>query len=322
MRVTRGRHDNAFMELRHATVLFADLRSFSTLLACSAPATVFAALNRWFVRMSEVAAANGGTIDSFIGDAIMVLFDEARHGVACAVDMQLAMEDINRAQREAGLPDLYMGIGVNSGEVIAGVLGSSLHSARTVIGEEVNLAARIEAFCLRGQILISEATRAKCQGFVETGQRMDVHIKGRSSSVVLHEVHGIPSAEKRVPRLERRRSPRVPVRIPFSYQLLGNDMVSPVRAPGTILDIGYRSMLVELERELGLFHELKLEVDLPFSGHRTDDLYGRIVNAQPGGRRYGIEFTALGTETGRQIQALVQFLIQGAGAGAEHRFPL
>jgi adenylate cyclase len=302
------------MELRHATILFGDLRGFSAILGSSPPATVFEVLNRWFVRMSEVAAAHGGTIDSFIGDAIMVVFDQPRRGVACAVDMQLAMDDINRAQREADLPEMYMGIGISSGEVIAGVLGSKLHSARTVIGEEVNLAARIEAFCLRGQILVSEATAQACNGFAETGEPMEVYIKGRKGGVVLREVHALPSLGKRVPRRGRRRSPRVPVRIPFSYQLLANDLVSQVRSPGTIRDLGYGGVLVELERELGLLEELKLEVQLPFTGYLAGDLYGRVVNAQPydGRYRFGIEFTSLGTETSRNIQMLVQLLIQGA----------
>lgn len=296
------------MELCHATILFGDLRGFSAMLSSSPPASAFETLNRWFVRMSEISAAHGGTIDSFIGDAIMLLFDEPRRAVACAVDMQLAMAD---------LPELYMGIGINSGEVIAGVLGSKLHSVRTVIGEEVNLAARIEAFCLRGQILASEATCALCDGHAETGAPMEVHLKGRRASVTLREVHGIPSLGKRVPRLERRRSPRVQARIPFSYQLLANDVVSPVRAAGTILDVDYGGMLIELQRELGLLEELKIEAILPLTGYRADDIYARVVNAQPQAGRYGIEFTLVGPETSRNIRTLVQLLVQGPGASGD-----
>jgi adenylate cyclase len=310
------------MELRHATVLFGDLRGFSAILATSPPATVFEALNRWFVRMSEVAHAHRGTIDSFIGDAIMVVFDDPRHGAACAVDMQLAMDDINRAHRQANLPEMYMGIGLNSGQVIAGELGSKLHSARTVIGEEVNLAARIEAFCLRGQILASEATCALCGDFAETGAPLEVYIKGRASGVTLREIHGIPSTARRVPRQERRRSPRVPVRIAFVYQLLANDLVSQVRSPGMVVDLGYGGALVELERELGQFEELRLELQLPFTGYLASDLYGRVVNAKPHGAkfRFGVEFTSLGPETSRNIQMLVQLLIQGTDV--DNTFPL
>lgn len=302
------------MELRHATVLFGDLRGFSALLASRPPAAAFELLNRWFVDMSEIAASHGGAIDSFIGDAIMVVFAEARRALECAVDMQLAMA--------ARFPEMFMGIGVNSGEVIAGVLGSKLYSVRTVIGVQVNLAARIEAFCLRGQILVSEAAARECAGAAELGAPIPVAVKGHTGALAVHEVHGIPATGKRVPRQERRRSARVEVRIPFVYRLLSNDVVSQVSGHGMVLDIGYGGVLIELERELGLFEELRLEVQLPFTGYLASDLYGRVVNAQPAGPRFrlGIEFTSLGAETARQIQALVQLLIQGQGP--EHRFPL
>jgi adenylate cyclase len=320
--MTSKRDDNASMELRQATILFADLRGFSAIFSACAPAKMFELLNRWLVRMSEIAIAQQGTIDSFIGDAIMVVFDDPRRALECAVDMQVAMQGVNRAHRDAKLPEIYLGIGVNSGEVVAGVLGSPLYSAKTVVGEEVNLAARIEAFCLRGQILASEVTCGLCGEFAETGEPMEVHVKGRDQSVMLREVHGIPSAGKRVPRQEGRRSPRVQVRIPFSYQLLANDLVSQVRAQGSILYLGARGVLIELDRKLGLFEELKLDVELPLTGYRATDLYGRIVNAKPheGRYRFGVEFTSLGTETSRNIRALVQLLVQAIGS--EHRFPL
>jgi adenylate cyclase len=304
------------MELRHATVLFADLRGSSSVAASHPPAVVFDVLNRWFVRMSEIADGHQGSIASFIGDAIMVVFEDARRALACAVEMQVAMDDLNRAHRDARLPELYLGIGINSGSVMAGVVGSQLYSARTVIGEEVNLAARIEAFCLRGQILASQATCDLGAGFAETGEPMEVYIKGRERGVALREVHGVPSLGKRVPRQERRRSPRVQVRIPFSYQILANDVVSQVRARGIIIDIGYGGVLVEVERELGVFEEFKLELELPLTGYRAADIYGRIVNAKPHGSRYrcGVEFTSLGAETSRNIRSLVHLLIQGTGS--------
>jgi adenylate cyclase len=316
--------------LRQATVLFADLRGFSAITAAYPSKTVFELLNRCFVRLSEIAAQHQGTIDKFMGDAIMLVFsrdpiapgDDAKRAVLCAVDMQIAMDQINRSHRNLDLPELYMGIGINTGEVMAGVLGSELYSTRTVIGDEVNLAARIEAFCLRGQILISQSTHEHCAGFVQTGDPIEVYVKGRERGVSLREVHGIASAEKTVPRQERRRSPRVQVRFPFSYQILANDVVSQVRARGTILDIGYGGVLVEVERELGLFEEFKLDLQLPLIGYRATDIYGRVVNAdQPEGRhRFGIEFTSLGAETSRMIHTLVHLLIQGTGS--EHRFPL
>ena len=312
------------MEQREATILFADLRGFSSVAATYPPELVFGLLNDSFILLSEIAARHGGTIDKFMGDSIMVVFtrevfspdEAARRGVHCAVDMQIAMDDANHAKRDTVRPELFMGIGINSGKVISGVLGSHHYSARTVIGEEVNLAARIEAFCLRGQILISEKTLAYCKGFIETGEPIEVYVKGSEKPLTLHEVHGIPSEGKNVPRQERRRSPRVQVRFPFNYQVIANDVVSQTRAGGTVLDLGYRGMLVELERELGLYEEFKIDVELPLTGYRANDLYGRIVNLKRMRNRvqFGVEFTSLGTETSFAIRKLVQILIQGTAA--------
>jgi adenylate cyclase len=312
------------MEEREATILFGDLRGFSGIAAAYPPQAVFELLNECFVRLSEIAARHEGTIDKFIGDSIMLVFsrdaqspaEDARRGVHCAVDMQIAMDEANRALRDSKRPELYLGIGINTGKVIAGVLGSKHYSAYTVIGEEVNMAARIEAFCLRGQVLISEHTFELCGAFVEAGDAMEVYVKGRERGLPLREVHGMPAEGKKVPRQERRRSPRVQVRFPFFYQVLANDLVSQVRARGTVLDIGYRGVLVELEREVGLFEEFKLDMELPLIGYRATDLYGRVVNAKrvDGRHQFGVEFTSVGPETGVNIRKFVQLLIQGTGS--------
>jgi hypothetical protein len=144
-------------------------------------------LNRCFVTMSEIIFRNHGTIDKFMGDSILVLFEASRgdavkNAVTCAVDMQCAMEAFNAVNRAQGLPDLYFGIGINTGRVMSALLGSDLYSEYTVIGDEVNLASRIESFSLRGQVLISESTWERCQDYVRCGEPMDVFVKGRSQA--------------------------------------------------------------------------------------------------------------------------------------------
>ena len=309
------------MEQREATILFADLRGFSAIVATYPPEVVFGELNRCFVRLCQISAHHGGSVDKFIGDAIMVVFwadprrpgDEARRAVHCALDMQIAMHHDNRTQDDPARPRLFLGIGMNSGTVIAGVLGSEVYSARTVLGEHVNLAARIEAFCLRGQILVSDSTYRRCEGFIDAGEPIEVSVKGHERGVSVREVHAIPSEGKRVPRQERRGSPRAPVRFAFTYQVLANDVVSKAQARGTVIDIGYRGINVELDRELDLFEEFKLELELPLTGYRAADLYGRVVSRHraDGAHRFGVEFTSMSRETGRNIRRLVHLLIQG-----------
>jgi adenylate cyclase len=283
-------------------------------------------LNRCFVTMSEIVVRHRGTIDKFMGDSIMVIFsggqprEDVRRALLCAVDMQVGMAWLNQNKKN-GVPELFMGIGVNTGKVMAGVLGSDLYSAYTVIGEDVNLTSRIEAFSLRGQVLISEATAALCGDFARTGEPVEVFVKGRSERVRVREVLGIPSAGKQVPRQEVRRSPRVEVNLPFSYQLLEDKIVLPETSRGVIRDLGYHGMLAEVEDELALFAEVKLEVDLPVLGFRAKDVYARVVKVMHKRDRQliGLEFTSLGAEANGQIQLFVQMLIQGGEAGAFRR---
>jgi adenylate cyclase len=306
-----------------ATILFADLRGFSQMAANYPAEVVLYVLNRCFIRMTEVIVKNGGAIDKFMGDAIMVVFsgrapaDDAGRALACAVEMQIAMDEVNREHRKAALPELYMGIGINTGKVISGRIGSALYSVDTVIGEEVNVAARIEAFCLRGQILISESTFALCGEGAQTGKPVDLLVKGSQAGLLVREVQALPALGQVVPRQERRRSPRVEVRLSMSYQLLAGGIVSPRRDEATLLDLGFYGLRAEVARELVMHAEVKVELDLlPLLDYRATDIYGRVVNVKvEGGRqRIGIEFTAVGTESSRRIQHLVQLLMSRPAA--------
>ncbi|HWA37121.1 MAG TPA: adenylate/guanylate cyclase domain-containing protein [Burkholderiales bacterium] len=307
---------------RDVTILLADLRGFTSLTATYPAGMVLELLNRCFVRMSEIIVRHGGTIDKFMGDSIMVIFfgeraapgADVRRALHCAIDMQLGMEALNVAQRKAGTPELFMGIGINTGKVMAGLIGSDLYSAYTVIGQDVNLASRIEAFSLRGQVLMSEGTYRHCADYARAGEEVEVYVKGRAERVRVRELLGIPSLDKEVPRQEVRRSPRVDVRLPFSYQVLNGKIVLPERHEGVILDIGYHGVLVEAAREtLELHAEVKLELFLPLVGYRAADIYARVVKAIQRGSRtlLGLEFTSVSAEADRQIQLFVQMLIQG-----------
>lgn len=278
-------------------------------------------LNRYLVSMSEVVARHRGTIDKFMGDSIMVLFgaptpgtDDVRRALACAVEMQGTMVRLNERHRKLGLPELYMGIGLNTGTVMAGVLGSHLHSEYTVIGDEVNLASRIEHFSLRGQILMSEATFDRAEGFASAGEPMDVWVKGSPHRVRVREVLAIPSLAIEVPRQDVRNSPRVAVNMPASYQLMENKIVLPAVRRATIVDIGYGGVLAELEEEPAPYADVKLDLDLSLIGKRASDVYAKVMRTigREQRRLSGIEFTWLSAESEAHIKEFVQLLIQGS----------
>ena len=148
--------------------------------------------------MADIITAHQGTIDEFIGDAILALFgapvaraDDAERAVACAVAMQLAMEDVNGFNRREGLPEVEMGIAVNTGDVVVGNIGSQTRAKYGVVGTHVNLAGRIEGFTVGGQILVSESTLRKSGGSLTVGERVTFEAKGFQDPVVVYDLRGV-----------------------------------------------------------------------------------------------------------------------------------
>ncbi len=303
---------------RDVTVLIADLRGFTAITAGHPPGVVIGLLNPWLIKMSEIIARHQGTIDKFMGDSIMVLFgapvgreDDVRRALACAVEMQIAMGALNSEQMNRGMPELFMGIGINTGEVLAGLLGSDRYSEYTVIGDQVNLAARIEAFSLRGQILISESTYGRCMAFIETSSAMNIHVKGKPQPLSLREVVAIPSLGLKVPRQENRRSHRVKVARPLSYQRILGGIVLPAQHHGTICDLGYHGVLIELDEDLPNYAEIKLCFDLPLVEYQARDVYAKVVACNGRDSRFllGVEFTSMPPEANQKIQLFVQLQV-------------
>ena len=168
-------------ERRHVTILMSDLRGFTSLVGHLAPEQVVTIINRYLGAMVDVILQYEGTINEFIGDAIFVIFgaplwwpDHAQRAMACAVAMQLAMAEVNAQNQRDGLPEVEMGIGVNTGEVVVGNLGSYKRTKYGVLGTHVNLTARIESYTIGGQILISESTLQDVGPILRIAQQMEI----------------------------------------------------------------------------------------------------------------------------------------------------
>ena len=184
------------------SILFADIRSYTALTERLAPEEVVVLLNRYFETMVDVIFAHRGTLDKFIGDAIMAVFgspipqaDHARHAVETALGMQQQLTHFNQQQQRQGLPTLQIGIGINSDDVITGNIGSSKRMEFTAIGDGVNLTSRIEsATKLYGcSIIISENTYARCKDTIWVRELDYVCVKGKRQPVLLYEVLGLRS---------------------------------------------------------------------------------------------------------------------------------
>jgi adenylate cyclase len=182
---------------REMTVLFSDIRGFTTVTERGNPEELVSQLNEYFSRMVEIVFRHKGTVDKFVGDMVMALFsaplddpDHANHAVNAAVDMVRELGELNKAWAAKGMVQLDIGIGVNSGDMIAGNIGSSSIMSYTVIGDNVNLGARLESLNkdYKTRIIISDATRSRLTSEFDMRPLGDVIVKGKSKAVQIFEI--------------------------------------------------------------------------------------------------------------------------------------
>lgn len=179
---------------REVTVLFSDIRGFTTLSETRSPEEVVSILNRYFTRQVEVVFRHGGTVDKFIGDAIMAFWgapladpDQAKHAVAAALEMSKVLLEFRK-----DLGDLSqtfdIGIGIHTGQAVVGFMGSENKLDYTAIGDTVNLASRIEGQTKGvARVLVSAATKDRCGGTFDFEPRGTYKVKGRAQPVDLFE---------------------------------------------------------------------------------------------------------------------------------------
>jgi adenylate cyclase len=183
---------------RNITIFTSDLRGFTATSERLPAEEVIKIINLYLGYMADVITEYQGTIDEFMGDGILVLFgaptareDDATRAIACAVAMQQAMEPVNQKMKEMGLPKLEMGIGINTGEVVVGNIGSEKRTKYGIVGKQVNLTYRIESYTLGGQIFISESTLKQAEPIVKVIGERQVKPKGVQQPITIYEVGGI-----------------------------------------------------------------------------------------------------------------------------------
>lgn len=312
--------DNHKSEQKQVTILLADLRGFSAMSEKHTAKELIDLLNRYFHKMSEIILHYGGTIDKFMGDSVMALFgapssneDDLERALACAVEMQLAMNDVNATNKALGLPNIYMGIGLNTGTVVAGNLGSKLHSEYTVIGNEVNLTSRIEAHSLRGQIMLSESTYDLAAEYVTVGTINDVLVKGRSKSVRLYELLSTSRPKQlEVPQREIRKSPRIAVNMPLNFQTVAGKTVQAEEYEGRINNISYNGMMAIMPMPIQPSAEIKIHFALSMMSNQTSEVYAKVLHVQELDKQFycQLEFTFIDDDAQRELKEFIDRIIE------------
>ena len=272
-------------EIRDITILVSDLRGFTALSAILSPREVINILNRYLERMVRIIAHYGGTVNDLQGDGILVFFgapltapDEQERAVACAIEMQNAMEEVNEEQRQLGLPELSMGIGINSGEVVVGNMGSERRAKYSAVGSPINVAYRIESHTVGGQILVSAVIFEKVRSLVKVRGAVVAQFKGVDQPSTLYDIAGIRGRyqlalpEKEADVLESIEPP-----LPIRCFLVEGKSVSEKSISGQILRFGTFSAEISLKGRVAVHANIKI-VPVPKAAPGLSEVYAKVLS--------------------------------------------
>ena len=296
-------------ENREVTFLVSDLRGFTALTSSLSPNQVIEIINRYFEHMIEIIARYQGTVNEFLGDGILSFFgaplyaeDDPERAVACAVEMQNALAVVNVEQRRLKLPELAMGIGINTGEVVVGNIGSERRASYGAVGTPINAAYRIESFTVGGQILISPSTHDRIETDLTIRGTREVKFKGLDEPVTLYDVAGIAEPyqvflpEKKAVALTPLNPP-----LPIECFLLEGKTVSDTAIAGRITDLAENSAEVFLDKKLSAYTNLRIVLATPET-RGLSELYAKVLpHDKPAGsatdHRARLQFTSMPQDT-------------------------
>lgn len=286
-------------ELRRVTVMMADLRGFSTAVRHLPPQMVLQVINNFLEVQTEVVMAHGGTIDEVLGDAMLVLFgapvsaaDDVQRSVRCAIAMQAAMDRVNAANAAAGLPKLGMGIGIHSGEAVVGNIGTEQRTKYGVVGNVVNLAARIESLTTGGQVLISGAVHDALEGSVRTRNVRTFEPKGAPAPLQVYELEGLGDAS--LAALEAELKPVSPIRVTVAEV---SDVHTGPRQEAYVVAVSPEQCALQ-----GIEPHPDQDLRLQIPSVPDARIYGKVANKSDG--RVLVTFTAVSDEVLEHLASL------------------
>ncbi|MGB7440862.1 MAG: adenylate/guanylate cyclase domain-containing protein [Coleofasciculaceae cyanobacterium] len=289
------------------TIVTSDLRGFTALSEKLSPEHVVQILNIYLEHMLDVIALYKGTIDKFMGDGILVLFgapttreNDAERAVACAVAMQLAMTAVNKKMSLSGLPTIEMGIGINTGEVVVGNIGSEKHTEYTVIGNEINLAFRIETYTTGNQILISERTLEEIDSsLLRIDGQKQVKPKGVKQPINIYEIGGINGEYNLFLSKEEEVFLPITEEIPLLYQGVDDKQVSDLIFKGSLVKLSVKGAEVRAEKGQvdsmpSPLSNIKIKLlKLDDKAELSEDIYAKVLEKTASQRTFYIHFTFL-----------------------------
>ena len=250
---------------RTLTIMMSDLRGFTAMSERMEPQSLISMLNHYLGEMTDVIQHYNGTIIEFIGDGILAIFGapvasdrHAADAVAAAVAMQRKMHEINEWNAARGYPVLEMGIGINTGDVIVGNIGSEKRTKYGVVGSHVNLCGRIESYTIGGQILISPQTRAMITNELDVAQELEVYPKGVKGALILSHITGIGKPYSLSCGVSSEGEGMQAVTIPVGFKRISDKHCSETVFSGVITAINEKNARLKTQIPLQVFENISL----------------------------------------------------------------
>lgn len=298
-------------EKRRVTIMMTDLRGFTALSERLAPEQVVQMLNAYFEVMVEVVLKFKGTINEIIGDALLVIFgapqemsDRTQRAIACAIEMQNAMAEVNEKNREQGLPELEMGIGLNETEVIVGNIGSSKRSKYSVVGSGVNMTSRIESYSVGGQVLISESVRQKAGEILRIDAQREVLPKGSETPLKIYEVGGIAGQYNLTLEGKKPGLVSLALQIPLRYTVLEGKDVGKRGLQASVIRLSERCAEIILDGPVRVLTNLKMNLGDVDEKLSVRDFYGKVIDRSGKSEQiYVVRFTSVPSEVDAYFQS-------------------
>ncbi|HMB93717.1 MAG TPA: adenylate/guanylate cyclase domain-containing protein [Rhodothermales bacterium] len=300
-------------EKRKVTMLMSDLRGFSTTAERLPPEEVVEILNTFLGRMAEVITQYQGTINEFIGDAIFVIFgapipreNDAQRAVACAVHMQQAMSGVNEEVADMKITPLEMGIGIHTGEVVVGNIGSEKRMKYGAVGSHVNLTSRIETYTVGGQILISKATLEEAGSTVEIGEQLEVAAKGMTQPMKLYAVDAIGDPYNLKVPVQEEKMRALDEPLPFEFSILDGKHLSGPKWDGEIIALSSLGATIRTENPPKRLDNLKMSLSMPDEpAEMMGDLYAKVMGEGKEDGGLQVRFTAVPPDVAEAFKQVV-----------------
>lgn len=303
------------------TILMSDIRGFTSLSEATDPEPMVRLLNRYLDRMSRVIMRYDGIIDEIVGDAILAVFgvpekrsDDPHRAVACALAMQNALCELNREMEKEGHPSLEMGIGINTGDVIVGNIGSEIRMKYGIVGPAVNTASRIESNTLGGQVLLGEATYREVKDAVAADSPRAIMMKGIKQPLVVYAVHriGAPYGVALARPPEEQQGLRIS--LPFQCRPVEEGKkISERSFSGETLSLTDGRITARIDGFLSPLSEVKIDFDFCVDAHCFSDVYAKVLETekrQEGGAVYTLRITGIAPADRGMLQRWIR---EGAG---------